>query len=351
MVTGSTWVRHIRRLPYRERVFMGTWTAAALICGALLLTQRDGPAATAATAEGVGTTADGQQIVIGQFPADAKFSDVVQVPGTDQVLLVDDDAKGQLFLWTVGDVGARDGSLTPVDLPAGARLEDGEAITADGHFIYVIGSHSLTQAGAPRDNVLLRLRWTGSALEFAGAVTDLQKRLEVAVAPVAAVRGRTPDQGGLNIEGLAWDPERQRLLLGLRGPLLNGGPMVVPFRLTGVGAALEVAWDGPPLPIPGLEGLGIRALQYDPQTQAFLVLTGGVGRDAHGAASANRFALSRWAGTADRAAERVAGFPKSIGATEIKPEGVCRVTLPNGRTFLLIVSDDAPYYWKLTGRT
>jgi len=349
MVTRSSLLSTVRGLS-REMMLILVWCAAAVVCVAVLFAGSHTSASRALTASGL--DAGGElSVVTGRLGESARFSDVVQIPGTDSVVVVGDDGDEPLFVWRLGEYGAVDAQPTGVALPAGTRLEDGEGITTDGKFIYVIGSHSLTQDGASRHNVLLRLRWDGDHLVFAGAITDLQARLEAAFPPVAAARGRTPDQGGLNIEGLAWDPERQRLLLGLRGPLWNGQPVVVPFRLTVAGQGIDLEWDGAPLPIPGVEGVGIRALQYDPQLRALLLLTGGVERNVRSATSGNRFTLWSWAGTADQPAARLAAFPETIGGTKIKPEGVCRVTLPNGGSYFLVVSDDAPYYWKLRGRT
>ena len=39
---------------------------------------------------------------------------------------------------------------------------------------------------------------------------------------LAAAGEREPDAGGLNLEGLAWDPHRSALLFGLRGPAEPG---------------------------------------------------------------------------------------------------------------------------------
>src|SRR6185503_10359367 len=40
-----------------------------------------------------------------------------------------------------------------------------------------------------------------------------------------------PDEGGLNVEGLAWDPTRHALLLGVRTPVHDGKPIVLPIRV------------------------------------------------------------------------------------------------------------------------
>ena len=36
-----------------------------------------------------------------------------------------------------------------------------------------------------------------------------------------------PDDGGLNVEALSWDPRRKALLFGLRTPVIDGKPIVL----------------------------------------------------------------------------------------------------------------------------
>src|SRR5262249_46143326 len=48
---------------------------------------------------------------------------------------------------------------------------------------------------------------------------------------VTASANHIPDEGGLNIEGLAWDHERHALLFGLRTPLSGISPLVIPVRV------------------------------------------------------------------------------------------------------------------------
>jgi hypothetical protein len=287
---------------------------------------------------------------LGQFPSAHEFSDVVQIPGTDQVLLVDDEAKNQVFLWRVGRYGEPDGEVTAIDLPAGVEFEDGEGVTTDGRAIYAITAHSLRQDGTSRETALLQLRWAENHLELDAALTDLRARLESNFPVFAQVKGLVPDLGGLDIEGLAWDSGNKRLLLGIRGPLIDGNPVVVPFRLTRSGQQVDVSWDGPPIPIKGIDGYGIRSIQYDHELKAFLILTGGSGKQVKGSAGKNRFALWRWSGVPEEPAVRLLEFPKMLQGVRSKPEGVCRVTLLGGASYLLIVYDGMGYYSKIPDR-
>src|SRR5262249_15428728 len=43
-----------------------------------------------------------------------------------------------------------------------------------------------------------------------------------------------PDDDGLNVEGLGWDPAEQSLLLGIRTPVINRRPLILRVRLKSI---------------------------------------------------------------------------------------------------------------------
>ena len=49
-----------------------------------------------------------------------------------------------------------------------------------------------------------------------------------------------PDDGGINVEGLAWHPEENLLLLGFRTPLTDSLPFVLPIRLQDLSSSWSV---------------------------------------------------------------------------------------------------------------
>ena len=93
---------------------------------------------------------------------------------------------------------------------------------------------------------------------------------------LAAAGQREPDAGGLNIEGLAWDPRTRTLLFGLRGPADPGSITVirVPVDATGVAPWNTEALGAPSIVharIPRSNAKqGIRDISYDEQTGDFL---------------------------------------------------------------------------------
>ena len=113
---------------------------------------------------------------------------------------------------------------------------------------------------------------------------------------IAASANLVPDEGGLNIEGLAWDHERHALLFGARSPLSGGNPIVIPVRVKD----LDGPWTTENLkilpPIRLLLGAaggtrGIRSIEYVPGLHAFLVV---VGRSISGGKAP--FELYEWKG-------------------------------------------------------
>jgi hypothetical protein len=83
--------------------------------------------------------------------------------------------------------------------------------------------------------------------------------------------------GGINVEGIAWDPQSKRLLLGLRSPVVDGQALLVPLKLRDPKAAfsfdnLEV--EGRRAIRLSLGGAGIRSIEYDDSRKAFFMITG-----------------------------------------------------------------------------
>jgi len=87
-----------------------------------------------------------------------------------------------------------------------------------------------------------------------------------------------PDDGGLNIEGLAWDPNRGALLFGLRTPLINGKPTILPVRLKGESGQWRLeefeALPAISLQVQSPGNQGIRSLAYAPKLKAFVISLG-----------------------------------------------------------------------------
>jgi len=133
----------------------------------------------------------------------------------------------------------------------------------------------------------------------------------------------------LEIEGLAFDPARARLLIGLRGPVWPGRSLVI--ALENPDAAFAGARPRLSLLPLDLGGGGIRALEYVPALHAFVLTARN--EDFAGAP----FTFWRWSGEAGSPPGRL--HPPRIRGGLRHPEGVAPVTI-RGQRGLLVVSDD-----------
>ncbi|HEU0173263.1 MAG TPA: hypothetical protein VFV58_03305 [Blastocatellia bacterium] len=155
---------------------------------------------------------------------------------------------------------------------------------------------------------------------------------------ITASANHIPDEGGLNIEGLAWDHERHALLFGLRTPLSGASPLVIPVRVKD----LDGPWTTdnlkvlPPIRLtldPAGGARGIRSIEYVASFHAFLVV---VGRAVSGGNAP--FALYEWkGGHRGKLRQLDVSF-----APKMKPEGLTSGTVA-GRPALLFVDDGGGY--------
>lgn len=203
------------------------------------------------------------------------------------------------------------------DLEAAARI---------GSRVYWISSHSLT-AGKRKDKKERKVFFASDIVAGPAGPTLLP-----AGRPVYTLRNGLTAAAGvgpedLNIEGLAATPEG-RLLIGLRGPLLDGLAVVVPFENpaeaidTGAaprfGAAMKIR----------LGGLGIRSIDLVGTGARPYVIVAGPVQDAPAG-----YVLYRWSG-------RAGDDPVPVTSADLAglgPEAV--VSLGGNR--LLVLSDDS----------
>jgi hypothetical protein len=261
-------------------------------------------------------------------------SGVAHVPGTDGVLFVDDGRNEEVFWMRLGEGRTQAGAITPVRL--GASVIDLEGITTDGTHFYVVGSQSKSKGGDLAGLVRFRFDAQGQRAEGVESISGLKRFLAENVAELRGMENRKYKDGGINVEGLAWDARGSRLLLGLRSPVVDGQALVVPLRLRDPRAAftpgnLEVE-GAKAIRLP-LGGAGVRSIEYDERAKAFRVITG-----AGPNSEKLDFKLWEWDGDAARPALREVGTYDR----RLKPEGVTRVSSA-GRDFTFIVFDTSGY--------
>jgi hypothetical protein len=254
-------------------------------------------------------------------------SGVAHVPGSNQLLFVDDGRTREIFLMEITGAGAQSGPATRI--PLAANVTDLEGITWDGRHFYVVGSQS-KDTGFDGDGLV---RFTFDA---AGRRADSVERIRGLKAWLAAnvteLRGTERRIGDhvLNIEGIAWDPDGGRLLLGLRAPVIDGLALIVPIRLLDAKAAFSLEnlrVDGPTIRL-DLGGEGIRSIEYDDRAKAFRIFTGATLNEED-----REFRLVEWDGKSGSLPREISRFSRLL-----KPEGIARADL-DGRSISVIVFD------------
>ena len=261
-------------------------------------------------------------------------SGVVHVPGTDGVLFVDDGRTEEVFWMGLGEGGGQAGEIKPVGL--GMSVVDLEGITTDGAYFYVVGSQSKSKGSDLAGLVRFRFDAREQRVEAAEAVSGLKRLLAANVSELHGMENRKYKDGGINVEGLAWDPRGGRLLLGLRSPVVDGNALVVPLRLRdprGAFSADNLEVEGTKAIRLPLGGSGIRSIEYDERAHVFRVITG-----AGPNSEKVDFKLWEWDGDEARPALRELGTYDR----RLKPEGVTRAS-SGGRDFTFIVFDTSGY--------
>jgi hypothetical protein len=261
-------------------------------------------------------------------------SGVAHVPSTDNVLFVDDGRPNEIFWLPLGEDRKQAGAIKTIDIAT--SIIDLEGITTDGTYFYVVGSQSKSQ-GANQAG-LARFTFDAANRRATGtqAATGLKKFLADNVAELRGMENTQYNDGGINVEGIAWDPQNNRLLLGLRSPVVDGQALVVPLKQRDLKAPLS--FDN--LEVEGhkairlpLGGAGIRSIEYDNSRKAFFLITGAGPNDEN-----IEFKTWEWSGNAASPGMReIDTFDRRL-----KPEGITRVSNGAG-DFIFIVFDTSGY--------
>ena len=222
----------------------------------------------------------------GKAPFNA--SGVAQV-GPGRFVFIDNHDPSALFELALDADGTEVERIArrPMAGVAEGQLRDPEGLTrvgGNGEIFLIVASSlcALDAKGSARQHVsdgLVRVRYTPHGDLHAEAMHGFRDWLLRHVPSLAATGQREPDAGGLNIEGLAWDPRTRTLLFGQRGPAdpgsitmirvpVNAG--VAPWALGALAAPSIVR-----ARVPGSTAKqGIRDISYDEQTGDFLILLG-----------------------------------------------------------------------------
>ena len=259
-------------------------------------------------------------------------SGITHVAGTNGFLFVDDARPGEV-LWMVLDKGGKQmGSITPVKL--GIDVDDPEGITTDGTYFYVVGSQSRSKSADQAGLVRFRFNKETKTAADVHSISGLKRFLVENVADLRSLESGKSKDDEIDIEGLAWDPERRSLLLGLRSPLRDGKALVVQLKMRDPRGTfsfenIEAVEDTIRLP---LAEMGIRSIEYDVRQGLFYIIGG-----ATGGQDKTDFKLWEWTGQADGSGLReITTFDRKL-----QPEGVS--SGGEDSPFKLIVFDSSRY--------
>jgi len=265
-------------------------------------------------------------------PYDA--SGVVAVPGGNGVLFVDNNRSDEVLWMQIDESGREVGPVKSVQL--GVSVDDPEGITSDGTYYYVIGSQSSEKAG--ERNALVRFAFDAGSKTAQNAETMINLRDFLITNLPELNTGKKASEGGLNIEGIAWDFKRGRWLLGLRSPIKDGNAMVAAVKLRNPSGPFSI--DNLQLAEPNLiqlklNDLGIRDISFDPESNSFMIISGAPEHQEK-----TEFTLWEWSG-------EPSGSESSLRKLQdldpkLKPEGITHVDM-NGRKFLFVVCDVSAY--------
>jgi hypothetical protein len=269
--------------------------------------------------------------------------------GPARFVFIDNNNPQALFELNLNPDGTQRGPIVPrqmLGLTATA-LSDPEGIARidmDGAIDLIVASSlSVNSVGPPgtvsANKGLVRVRYAPDGDLHAQAMPGFRDWLIAAYPTLAAAARRRPDNRGLNIEGLAWDPSRRALLFGVRSPVTAGRIPVLCVHLDTDApwstAALRV---GPTLFIEKsdfVEPQGIRDIEFDAARQEFLVV---MGRSIGG--QNVPFELCTWDGTASAVNVLDVTFEPPVSSTSpMKPEGVAAFPGDGPRKILIV--DDA----------
>lgn len=229
-------------------------------------------------------------------------------------------------------VGVQPGQLDDIEGLALAQKDGKTIIFATTSMMNKI-SKKQGQFVAP-PSALLRITVQPDGSLATEVIPDIRQWFTANVPDIGGSTVLEPDEGGLNIEGLGFDPNTNTLMLGVRTPVIKGQAVVVPVRIND----LAGPWDASNLSVQPLIHLaieaardeqGIRDLSYDPVKKGFLVVVGN-----STSLSKAPFKVYRWDG-ATSAVQKLGSLFFAKGA---KPEGVTRATF--GTTSGLVFVDD-----------
>jgi len=242
--------------------------------------------------------------------------------------------------------------LAPVRLQEiNGALEDIEgSALGKGGAVFLITSHSTNKKGKRKKKreVLTRLTFKDGKVSDNTAYYNLLVPMRKVLESESKIEAANLKQ--INIEGLCFDSSQERLLVGLRSPLVGDMAVILvlenPYTIFSEGQDAKFQEKMIYL---DLQGGGIRSMRYDSERKAYLLVN-----EIPNKKGKLRPAVWSWDGKPNSSPIRVK-LPKLRGIRNI--EGIA-LTKIKKKTFLLMVADDGnhkkkegAHYWFLDTST
>ncbi len=294
-------------------------------------------------------TAELRALGINMFNGVYEPSAVQQLPD-GRILIAEDEPNHAFSIVSIDPSGRfiEDEALdTRVITGFKRRLSDLEALARDDEgFIYALTSHSRTRKGnrSPDREHLMRFKIQGGDVLGLTSYDNLTQVLETDHKLHDLIRERTKAEVSfeeINIEGMAFDPVKKRLVLGFRDPEFNNMALVAfisnpkdVFERNAQPEFDEVA-------ILDIDGGGIRSLNYDPVLKNYVIAN--EVKDENG----QKFSqLWTWSGNPTDEPQKIS-LPNLQHITNV--EAVDSITV-NGKPQMILMGDEGNASQKITAK-
>ena len=294
-------------------------------------------------------TAELRSLGINMFNGVYEPSAVQQLPD-GKLLIAEDEPNHAFSIISIDKTGRfiEDEALdTRVITGFKRRLSDLEALARDDEgFIYALTSHSRTRKGnrSPDREHLMRFKIQDGNVLGLTSYDNLTQVLETDHKLHDLIRERTKAEVSfeeINIEGMAFDPVKKRLVLGFRDPEFNNMALVAfisnpkdVFERNAQPEFDEVA-------ILDIDGGGIRSLNYDPVLKNYVIAN--EVKDENG----QKFSqLWTWSGNPTDEPQKIS-LPNLQHITNV--EAVDSITV-NGKPQMILMGDEGNASQKITAK-
>ena len=294
-------------------------------------------------------TAELRALGINMFNGVYEPSAVQQLPD-GKLLIAEDEPNHAFSIISIDKTGRfiEDEALdTRVITGFKRRLSDLEALARDDEgFIYALTSHSRTRKGnrSPDREHLMRFKIQDGNVLGLTSYDNLTQVLETDHKLHDLIRERTKAEISfeeINIEGMAFDPVKKRLVLGFRDPEFNNMALVAfisnpkdVFERNAQPEFDEVA-------ILDIDGGGIRSLNYDPVLKNYVIAN--EVKDENG----QKFSqLWTWSGNPTDEPQKIS-LPNLQHITNV--EAVDSITV-NGKPHMILMGDEGNASQKITAK-